>query len=151
MPRYYLEDLHPGDTFEFGSHTVTAASIVAFAREYDPQPFHTDEAQARASAFGGLIASGWQTAGIFMRLVVDGLINQTASLGSPGVDELRWLRPVRPGDTLRARFIVVEAVPSASRPDRGRLRSVGEVLNQRDEVVMRLQGTNFIERRPGGE
>src|SRR5579859_3157513 len=108
MAHRYFEDFAVGHTLELGSYTITREEILAFARQFDPQPFHTDEEQAKASLYGGLIASGWHTASIFMRLLVDGLLNDTASMGSPGVDELRWLRPVRPGDTLRARFTVRE-------------------------------------------
>lgn len=148
MSMRYFEDFAVGDTQDLGEATVSAAEIVAFGRQFDPQPFHVDEERAKASPFGGLIASGWHTAAIFMRLLVDGLLNSTASMGSPGIDELRWLQPVRPGDTLRARFTVVEATPSTRRPDRGTVRSTCEMLNQRGEVVMRVTGINIIGRRP---
>jgi|SRR5690242_19187330 len=148
MSTHYFEDFAVGDTRELGEASVTAEEIVAFARQFDPQPFHVDEERAKASPFGGLIASGWHTAAIFMRLLVDGLLNSTASLGSPGIDELRWLQPVRPGDTLRARFTIVETTPSTRRPDRGTVRSTCEVINQRGEVVMRATGINIIGRRP---
>ena len=122
--------------------------IVAFAREFDPQPFHLDEAAAARTIFGGLLASGWHTGSILMRLMWDTFLRDAASLGSPGVDEIRWLQPVRPGDTLRARFTVVEAVPSRSKPDRGVVRSLSEVLNQRGEVVMTVRGMGMFSRRP---
>jgi acyl dehydratase len=144
----YFEDFRPGAVVELGSRTLDEAAIVAFAREYDPQPFHTDPEAARSSVFGGLIASGWQTVGVYMRLLVDGCVNGTASLGSPGVDEVRWLVPVRPGDTLSARFTVLEARPSRSRPDRGTVVSLGEVTNQRGEVVMTVRGMGIFGRRP---
>jgi acyl dehydratase len=148
MSMRYFEDFAAGDTQELGEATVTAEEIVAFGRQFDPQPFHVDEERAKHSPFGGLIASGWHTAAIFMRLLVDGLLNSTASMGSPGIDELRWLQPVRPGDTLRARFTVVETTPSTRRPDRGTVRSTCEMINQRGEVVMRVTGINIIGRRP---
>lgn len=148
MAHRYFEDFTVGQSLELGSYTVTRDEIVAFARQFDPQPFHTDEARAKESAFGGLIASGWHTASIFMRLLVDGLLNETASMGSPGVDELRWTRPVRPGNTLRARFTVREATPSARHADRGTIVSDCEIRNQDDVVVMRVTGRNIIGRRP---
>jgi acyl dehydratase len=148
MARRYFEDFAPGQVIELGSRTIDAESIMAFGREYDPQPFHTDPAAAAQTVFGGLIASGWQTAGIQMRLLVDGLLSQTVSMGSSGVDELRWLKPVRPGDTLSLRVTVVEATPSKSRADRGTLRFKSEVLNQKDETVMTVIGTLLIGRRP---
>ena len=147
MTTLYLEDFTPGRSFELGSQTITREEIIAFAQQYDPQPIHLDEERARQSVYGGLIASGWQTIGIFMRLFVVGLLNETVSMGSPGIDEVRWLHPVRPGDTLRARVTVVETVPSKSRPDRGILRTTCEVLNQEDTVVLRLVGMNIIGRR----
>jgi acyl dehydratase len=146
----YLEDFQPGAAREVGSRTLSKDEIVAFAREFDPQPFHVDEAAARASPYGGLIASGWHTAAVCMRLAVDGLVGQAASLGSPGVDELRWLAPVRPGDTLTARIEVLEARPSKSKPDRGTIKVRYELLNQRREVVMTMVGYGIVLRRPGG-
>ena len=116
------------------------------SRAYDPQSFHTDPVAAAASSYGGLIASGWQTAGVMMRLLVAHFIPPNASLGSPGVDELRWLKPVRPGDRLRVR--VQETVPSRSRPDRGMVRLLIEVLNQHAEVVMTTRGMLLFRRRP---
>jgi acyl dehydratase len=127
---------------------VSRDEIVAFAREFDPQPFHIDEAAAASSVFHGLLASGWHTAAILMRLMYDTFLHDAASLGSPGVDEIRWLKPVRPGDTLRARFTVVEAVPSRSKPDRGLVRSFTEMLNQHGEVVMTVRGMGMFARRP---
>jgi acyl dehydratase len=144
----YFEDFPPGDVRESPARTVTREEILAFAREFDPQPFHTDEAAAARTIYGGLIASGWHTVGIYMRLMWETYLRDTASLGSPGVDEIRWLRPVRPGDTLRARFTVVEAVPSRSKPDRGLVRSLSEVFNQHGEVVMTLRGMGLFGRRP---
>jgi acyl dehydratase len=144
----YLEDFTPGETIELGSTTVTEEAIIAFAREFDPQPFHVNPARAADSAYGGLIASGWHTMGLFMRLAVDGLLIDTSSMGSPGVDQLRWLKPVRPGDTLRARMIINETTPSRSRADRGTLRSRGELYNAGDELVMTVEIIAIFGRRP---
>jgi acyl dehydratase len=144
----YFEDFPPGDVRESPARTVTREEMLAFAREFDPQPFHTDEEAARKTIFSGLIASGWHTVAISMRLMWETYLVDTASLGSPGVDEVRWLKPVRPGDTLRARFTVVEAIPSRSKPDRGVVRSLSEVLNQHGEVVMTLRGLGLFARRP---
>jgi acyl dehydratase len=144
----YFEDFPPGDVRESPARTVTREEIIAFAREFDPQPFHTDEAAAKGTIFGGLIASGWHTAGIYMRLMWETFLKDTASLGSPGVDEVRWLKPVRPGDTLRVRFTVLEAVPSRSKPDRGIVRTLSEIFNQHGEVVMTMRGLGLFGRRP---
>jgi acyl dehydratase len=150
MATYYLDDFKPGDALEFpGSHTFTRDEIVAFARQYDPQPFHLDEEAAKRSIYGGLIASGWQTVGVTFRLAVEGLIGRTASMGSPGVDEIRWLRPVRPGDTVRVRAEVLEVRPSQSRPDRGIIRVRYETTNQRGETVLTMVGMGLFARRPG--
>ena len=146
----YWEDIKQGEVVELGSHTMDKERMVAFAREFDPQPFHTDEKAAEASMWGGLIASGWLTGSTLMRLLYDGFLKDTASLGSPGVDELRWLKPVRPGDTLTARLTVIEATASRSRPDRGIVRTRMELMNQDGETVMTITGVNFISRRPGG-
>lgn len=144
----YLEDLTVGEAHQLGSITVTEHEIVEFARAFDPQPFHVDRAAAARSHFGGLVASGWHTASIAMRLFVDGMVGQIASLGSPGVDELRWLAPVRPGDTLSLRTEIVTVTPSGSRPDRGSVRVRYELRNQRDEVVCTMIGIGIILRRP---
>jgi acyl dehydratase len=147
MAHRYFEDFPVGLTVDLGSHEFTAEDIIAFARQYDPQTMHTDPEQARSSIYGGLIASGWHTVVAYMRLLVDAVMGDSESLGSPGVENLRWLKPVRPGDTLRARFTVLEANESRSRPDRGIVRSRGEMLNQRDEVVMQVDAVNFFGRR----
>src|SRR5438105_5852946 len=126
----YFEDFHAGDIFDLGSVKITEEEIIAFARQFDPQPFHIDPERARDSIFGGLVASGWHTVSIFMRLFVDGVLNEAASIASPGVKEVRWLKPVRPGDVLRMRFIVVESLLSRSRANLGILRSRCEVFNQ---------------------
>jgi acyl dehydratase len=148
MTLRYFEDFQVGDTFELGSKTVTEEEIINFARKYDPQPFHVDPERAKSSFYGGLIASGWHTAGIYMRLLVDGFLTQSLSMGSPGLDDLRWLKPVRPGDTLSARFIVVDVIPSRSKPTIGVIKGKGEVLNQKGEVVMSLSSAGFFGRRP---
>jgi acyl dehydratase len=145
----YFEDFTVGETHELGSRTLSQDQILAFAREYDPQPFHVDPEAAKSSIFGGLIASGWQTVAIFMALLVNGLLNDTASLGSPGIDGIQWLKPVRPGDRLSARFRVLEVTPSKSRPDRGIVKSQGEVTNQDGALVMTIRAANFFGRRPG--
>jgi acyl dehydratase len=143
----HWEDFEAGQVYELGRRTVTADEIVAFAREFDPQPFHLDEQAAARGPFGGLVASGWHTAALFMRMYVEELINDTVSMGSPGVEELRWLVPVRPGDELRGRVTVLEATPSATRPDRGTIRARMEMLNQRDEVVLTMVARGFLGRR----
>lgn len=147
MPMRYFEDFQVGDVFELGTTSVTEEEIIAFARQFDPQPFHVDPAQARESVFGGIIASGWHTASLFMRLLVDNFLRETVSLGSPGVDEVRWLQPLRPGDTLRARFTILECRASKSRAEMGILRSRSEVFNQRDELVMTVIGVHMVGRR----
>lgn len=144
----YFEDFTPGDIIELGTHTITKERIIAFAKEFDPQPFHVDEAAARRTVYGGLLASGWHTASVTMRLLYDGLLRETASHGSPGIDELRWLKPVRPGDTLSARMTILERIPSRSKPDRGLVRSLTELRNQHGEVVMTLKGLSLLGRRP---
>ena len=147
--RLYWEDFPVGSVCEFGNRTVTREAIVAFAREFDPQPFHVDEAAARKSLFGNLCASGWHTASLAMRMMCDAYLLESASLGSPGVENLKWLKPVFPGDTLRVRLQVVEARPMASRPHAGLVRSRWEVLNQRAEVVLTMEGWGMFARRPG--
>lgn len=144
IDRRYFEDYEPGSVFEYGTITVDEADVVAFARRFDPQPFHVDAAAAARGPFGGLIASGWHTASLMMRLFVDHYLSHVASLGSPGVDELRWVRPVRPGDSLRVRCAVLEARRSRSKPDRGIVRTLVEVLNQHGEVVMSLKALNML-------
>ena len=148
MTLRYWEDFAPGDVIELGSRAITKDSILAFAREFDPQPFHTDEAAAKDTIYGGLIASGWHTGSLSMRLFYEGLIKHVVSLGSPGFDELRWIKPVRPGDTLSARLTVLECVASRSKPDRGVIRALLETRNQDGEVVMSIKAINLFGRRP---
>jgi acyl dehydratase len=143
----YFEDFEPGEVVELGSRTVTRAEIVAFAQAFDPQPFHVDEEAAAQSLFGGLIASGWHTVALFMRLFVDGLLADTASLGSPGIEDLRWLEPVRPGDAISGRTRVADTWPSERNPQRGTVVFESEVLNQEGEVVLRMRSRGFFARR----
>ncbi len=148
MARRYFEDFFEGLTVDLGTGAFTADGIIDFARQFDPQPMHTDPVAAEESIYGGLIASGWLTAATYMRLLVDSVIGQSDSIGSPGIDNLRWLKPVRPGDTLHGRFTVVEAKLSRSRPAWGIVRSRGEMVNQDNEVVMQVEAVNFFGRRP---
>jgi acyl dehydratase len=136
----YFEDYIPGDIHEFGIRVAEETEMIDFARRFDPQPFHTDPAAAKQSVFGGLIASGWYTASTAMRLLVENYISRVASLGSPGVDEVRWRKPVRPGDTLSIRVTVLESKLSRSKRNQGTIRHYIEVLNQHREVVMTWKG-----------
>jgi len=145
--KYYWEDLKPGWVFETATRTLSAEDIVRFAREYDPQAYHTDAEAAQHSPFGGLIASGWQTAAVAMRLMCDGYLLETSCVGSPGLDELRWLKPVRPGDTLRLRSTVIEATPSAKQANRGTVLFRWEILNQNGEVALSMLGRQLFLRR----
>lgn len=144
----YLEDLTPGRVFELGTVDVSAEEIVEFATRFDPQPFHTDPAAAAETMFGGIIASGWHTCSMCMRLLVDGLLSDSASLGSPGMEQIRWLAPVRPGDRLTARTTVEEARPSSSKPDRGTVTMLTEMENQDGVVVLTMRGMSMYARRP---
>jgi acyl dehydratase len=146
----YFEDFAEGQTVELGSVDFTEQGIIDFACAYDPQPMHTDPEAASRSTYGGLIASGWQTAVSYMRMLVDTVMRDSESIGSPGIENLRWLLPVRPGDRLRGRFTILETRASRSRPDWGIVRSRGEMLNQQDEVVMQIEAVNFFSRRPAG-
>lgn len=144
----YWEHFSAGEVTELGTYEVTGDEIVEFARRYDPQPFHTDEGAAAAGPFGGLAASGWHTAAMFMRLFVDGILRDSASLGSPGIEQLRWTAPVRPGDVLTGRVRVVETYPSERRADRGTVITESEVLNQDGIVVMTMRARGYFRRRP---
>jgi acyl dehydratase len=150
MPEVYFEDFEPGQVYELGSHTVTEEEIVGFAREWDPQPFHLDPEAAAHSPFGGLIASGWHTGSLWMRLYVGSLLAGAASMGSPGIEELRWLAPVRPGDTLHARLEVLETSPSARHPGRGTIRARNEMVNQDGVTVMSMVSRGHFARRDPG-
>ncbi|BBO70929.1 enoyl-CoA hydratase [Desulfosarcina alkanivorans] len=145
----YLEDYVEGAVHEFGPVSVSEAEIIRFARQFDPQLFHTDPIEAGKTVYGGLIASGWHTCSLFMRLFVEHYLPGPASLGSPGVDQLRWLKPVRPGDTLTLRITVDRVTPSRSKPDRGVLFSFCEMLNQGRDVVATMMAMNLIRYRGG--
>jgi acyl dehydratase len=143
-----FEDFAAGDVFELGSRTLTRDEIVAFAREFDPQALHVDDTAAAGGPFGGLIASGWHTAALWMRMYADAVLHDAVNMGSPGVEELRWLHPVRPGDTVRGRLTVLETSPSTRRADRGTVRSRAELLNQHGDVVLTMVARGFFGRRP---
>ena len=145
--KYYREDFAPGRVFETDTRALSEEDIVRFAREYDPQTYHTDAQAARSSPFGGLIASGWQTCGVTMRLMCDGYLLETSCVGSPGLEELRWMQPVRPGDTLRLRSTVIEATPSGKQPHRGTVLFRWEILNQNGEVALSMLGRQLFLRR----
>ena len=140
----YFEDYVAGSVHEFGSISVEETEVIAFARRFDPQVFHTDPEAAKRTVFGDLIASGWHTAGLMMRLFADHYLSKVASLGSPGVDELRWTKPVRPGDELSIRVTVLESNRSCSKPDRGMVRSFIEVINQDREMVLSMKVVNIL-------
>lgn len=142
-----FEDYVPGHVYEFGSVAVDEAEVIEFGRRYDPQPFHTDPEAAKQTVFGGVIASGWQTAGFMMRLYVEHYLSPVASLGSPGIDELRWPKPVRPGDVLSVRATVLKADRSRSKPDRGIVHTLVEVLNQHGEIVFTMKAMNMLRAR----
>ncbi len=148
--KYYWEDFYLGQVRESGGYSLSEDEIIEFARTYDPQPFHTDREKAKQSFFGGLIASGWQTASLCMRMICDVYLLEAASLGSPGVDEVRWVKPVRPGDTLHLKTTVLETRASRSRPDMGTVRSRSEVYNQHGELVMHMSGVGMFRRRKPG-
>lgn len=143
----YLEDYVEGETHKFGPITVSEKDIMEFGKKFDPQVFHTDPVGARETVYGGLIASGWHTCSLFMRLFVEYYMAGRASLGSPGVDELRWLKPVRPGDSLILSVTVHKVKPSTSKPDRGLLFSFCELENQKKEVVATMMALNFVQYR----
>jgi acyl dehydratase len=146
-PRYF-EDYPPGAVFTGGPVTVSENDILEFARRYDPQPMHVDKVSAERGPFGGLIASGWHTAALMMQLFVAHVLSPAGGLASPGLDELRWLKPVRPGDRLSLKVTVLTARVSRSKPDQGILTSLVEVLNQDNEAVMSLKPISLIRRRP---
>lgn len=144
----YFDDYIEGTVHRFGAIKVEADEVISFAKRYDPQAMHTDPEAAKSTSFGGLIASGWHTAGLMMRLYVEHYLTHVASLASPGLDELRWLKPVRPGDILSVRVTVLKTVPSKSKPDRGAVTSFVEVINQAGDVVMSFKVINIIGKRP---
>ena len=144
----YLNDFHPDQCIAFGSHTVTKEAVITFAESFDPQVFHTDDTHRTTQQLGGLMASGWHTAAIFMRLAVEAYLEQTAVLTSPGVDELKWRAPVRPGDTISGEAVVEEVRQSASRPDRGILTTSVRLWNQDGVDVLTMKTHAFVRVRP---
>ena len=150
MTTYYWEDFTVGDTSVLGEKVVDKEEMIAFATAYDPQPFHIDETAAKESFFGGLIASGWHTCAMVMRMMVDSYLRDSASLGSPGVENVRWLKPVRPGDTIRAQRRVLETRPSQTKPRIGIVKHRWEVFNQDGDLVMSMEGYGMFERRNPG-
>ncbi len=144
----YFEDFAVGSRRELGSYLVTEEEILGFARQYDPQPFHTNKEAAAKSIYGGLISSGWMTCSIMMRLLVLSTTGKSASMGSPGVDEIRWLKPVYAGDTLTVVLKVLDSRPSQSKPDRGVVHTQWEATNQRGELVCTVKGMGMYGRRP---
>ena len=145
--KYYWEDLAPGSTRQLGSVSPTKEQILSFAGLFDPQPFHLDEAAAQASVFGSLCASGWHTCAMAMRLMVDNFLSEAAGLGSPGLESLKWLRPVFPGDTLSLRHTILDSRPMSSRPDVGLVRTLWEMRNQRGDKVLHMDGWGMFRRR----
>ena len=139
-PRYFFEDFAVGSVREFGAMPVTRDATLAFARDFDPQPFHLDDEAAAQSLFGKLAASGWHTCAMAMRMMCDDYVLDSASLGSPGIDNLRWLKPVFPGDTLSMRLTILAARPMNSRPGVGLVQSRWEVFNQQREAVLSMEG-----------
>ena len=144
---WYFEDFYPGQDIDLGTRLVTEDEIVAFATQFDPQPFHVDRAAAAASIYGGVIASGWHTCALMMRMVVDGLMARSSSMGSPGLDGVRWLAPVRAGDTLHVHYQTVQVKPSSSKPDRGVVWSKWVASNQHGETVCTVEGMGMFARR----
>jgi acyl dehydratase len=144
---YHWEDFPPGSVRDFGGMVVEREAVLAFARAFDPQPFHLDDAAAEASLFGRLSASGWHACAMAMRMMCDAYLLDAASLGSPGIDNLRWLKPVFPGNTLSVRMTVLQARPMASRPAVGLTQSRWEVMNQHGEVVLTMEGWGMFRRR----
>jgi acyl dehydratase len=145
---WYFEDFHPGQVIELGTRHVEEEEIIAFARQFDPQPFHVDHQAAEASIYKGVIASGWHTCSMMMRLVVDALISASSSMGSPGLDSVRWLLPVRAGDTLTVRYVTGKVKASTSRPDRGVVWATWTATNQHGAVVCTVEGMGMFGRRP---
>jgi acyl dehydratase len=150
VPKYYFEDFSPGWMAEYGPRRVTREEVIGFAAQYDPQPMHLDEEAARGTMLGGLGASGWHTCCIMMKVIADNLLLDAASMGAPGVDEVKWLKPVRPGDSLMVRGSVLSARASGSRPDRGFVSFLWEIHNDRGEKVMTLVCPQMLLRRTPG-
>jgi acyl dehydratase len=148
--KYYWEDFAVGTVREFGGMKLEKADIVRFAKDWDPQPFHVDEEAAKQSPYGGLIASGWQTCAAAMRMCCDAYLLDAASLGSPGVESVRWVKPVRPGDTLKVRLEVLEARELKSKPGVGLVKNRWQLFNQNGEEVMQMEGYGMFLQRPRG-
>lgn len=148
---WYYEDFHPGQEIDLGRRTVSEEEIIDFASKFDPQPFHIDREAAAGSIYGGVIASGWHTCSLMMRMVVDGMMGSSSSMGSPGLEKVRWLQPVRAGDTLQVSYLTTQVKPSASKPDRGVVWSKWVATNQHGEQVCIIEGMGMFGRRlPGG-
>lgn len=145
--KYYWEDLTAGSVRDLGTVTVSAEEIKKFAQQFDPQPFHLDEAAGRSSLFGNLCASGWHTCSLAMKLTVENLLKESSSKGSPGVENLRWLKPVYPGDTLRLKHTILESRALRTRPDTGLVRAGWEMFNQNGEKVLQMEGLGMFGRR----
>jgi acyl dehydratase len=148
--QWYFEDFQVGQEIDLGKRTVSEDEIIAFASQFDPQPFHVDPVAAARSIYGGLVASGWHTCSMMMRMVVDGMMCKASSMGSPGLDSVRWLRPVRAGDTLHVRYQTTQVKGSNSRPDRGVVWSRWIATNQHGEEVCTIEGMGMFARRPDG-
>ncbi|WP_107872298.1 MaoC family dehydratase [Pseudoduganella sp. UC29_71] len=150
MKKWYFEDFTEGQEIVLGGRLVTEEEIIAFATQFDPQPFHIDHEAAARSIFGRLAASGWHTCSMMMRMVVDGILNDSSSMGSPGLDSIRWIKPVYAGDTLTVTYLTKEVRPSNSKPDRGVVVSVWKATNQHGELVATVEGMGMFGRRPAG-
>jgi len=150
VPKFYFEDFSPGWTVEFGPRRVTREEMIGFAAQFDPQPMHLDEEAARHTMLGGLAASGWHTCSVMMKMIADGVLLDSASMGAPGIEEVKWLKPVRPGDSLTVRGSIVSTRASRSNPDRGFLNFLWEVFNDRGEKVMTLTCPQMMMKRHAG-
>ena len=147
MSQRFFEDFRPGESLSFGGYTLSEDELTDFAQDFDPQPFHIDDEAARNSIFGGLIASGWHTAAVMMKLFVENVLLDCATIGSPGFNDLRWHQPVRPGDTLRVEASCVDTRPCGSHPEIGAVEYELKVFNQHDELVASLRYIVLVRRR----
>lgn len=150
MPKYYFEDFAPGWTAQYGPRRVTREEMIGFAAQYDPQPMHLDEEAARGTMLGGLGASGWHTCAIMMKMIADSFLLDSSSMGAPGIDEVKWMKPVRPGDDLTIRTTALWSRPSQSKPDRGFVGFQCDVVNGRGETVMTATWPQMLLRRHAG-
>lgn len=148
---WYFEDFFPGQQIAMGARSLSQDEIIAFGKQFDPQPFHVDPDAATSSIYGGIIASGWHTCSMMMRMVVDGLMSESSSMGSPGLDGVRWMAPVRPGDMISVVYATTKVKASGSRPDRGLVWSQWQATNQRGELVCTVDGVGMFGRRPGSD